>query len=153
QAIGETFYLAATLGVASRQELLGLVSTWQAPLRDVQIHGFALLMILGVSQRIFHYFYGLPAANPRTSMLALVCINAAIIGEATGLVLMSRLSHAWAALWYGSVLVLAGAITYLFYDWHIYSKVEEPDRSLKFLRTAYVWLFISLALLVLYPAY
>src|SRR5262249_10033969 len=65
QAVGETLYLAATLGVSNRQELLSLVSTWQAPLRDVQIHGFAMLMILGVSQRIFHYFYGLPAANPR----------------------------------------------------------------------------------------
>ena len=61
QAVYETVYLAATLP-GNRQELLGLVATWQGPLREIQIHGFALLMILGVSQRLFHHFYGFPRA-------------------------------------------------------------------------------------------
>src|SRR5262245_41317804 len=50
QAVYESVYLAATLAATDPQQLLGLVATWQAPLRDIQIHGFALLMILGVSQ-------------------------------------------------------------------------------------------------------
>src|SRR5262249_40366434 len=37
--------------------------------------------------------------------------------------------------------------------WHIFSPAREPDRSLKFLRTAYAWLFLSLGMLVLLPAY
>src|SRR5262249_12252965 len=94
-----------------------------------------------------------PAANPRKSVVGLVYINAAIIGEASGLILMNRLGHAWAALWYGSVLVLGASIAYLGYGWRIYAVVEGPGRCLKFLCTAYLWLFISLALLVLYPAY
>src|SRR5262249_25351701 len=53
QAVYESVYLAATLR-ATGQGLIDLVATWQAPLRDLQIHGFALLMILGVSQRLFH---------------------------------------------------------------------------------------------------
>jgi hypothetical protein len=153
QAVGETLYLAATLRTASSQELLGLVATWQAALRDVQIHGFAMLMILGVSQRIFHHFYGLPEPDPRKSLLALFFLNAAILGEALGLILMRLAGHAWAGLWYLSVLILGGTVVYLVKGWHIYSRPEESDRSLKFLRTAYAWLFFSLALLVLYPVY
>lgn len=153
QAVYEAVYLAATLSATSKDELLGLVAIWQAPLRDIQIHGFALLMILGVSQRLFHHFYGLPAPDPRTSTRALVCLNLAIPGEVLGLVLMRTAGHAWAALWYASVLLLAGTIVVLLWNWRIFSVPVERDRSLKFLRAAYVWLLISLGMLVLLPAY
>ncbi|HQU44470.1 MAG TPA: hypothetical protein PK867_16740, partial [Pirellulales bacterium] len=56
QAPYESVYLSVT-AAARGERLVSLVSTWQAPLRDVQIHGFAMLMIFGVSQRIFHHFY------------------------------------------------------------------------------------------------
>jgi hypothetical protein len=152
QSVYETAYLAATLA-ATGADLVSLVATWQAPLRDLQIHGFAMLMILGVSQRAFHHFYGLPAPDPRVSRAALVVINATVAGEALGLVLM-RLHHpAWAALWYGSVLVLALAVAVLVAGWRIFTAAAESDRTLKFLRTAYVWLFVSLGMLVLLPAY
>jgi hypothetical protein len=153
QAVYESVYLAATLSAANRDELLGLVKTWQGPLREIQIHGFALLMILGVSQRLFHHFYGLPAPNARRSKLALVGLNVAVAGEAAGLILMSPAGPAWAALWYASVLLLAGAVLWLLCDWRIFSATREADRSLKFLRAAYVWLGVSLAMQVLLPIY
>jgi hypothetical protein len=153
QAVYEGVYLAATVAAADRAELLGLVSTWQGPLREIQIHGFALLMILGVSQRLFHHFYGLPAPSPRVSAWALVCLNAAVVGEVAGLVLRGTAGRGWAALWYGSVLLLAASVVWLVRGWRLFSKPGETDRSLKFLRAAYVWLFISLAMLVLLPAY
>lgn len=153
QAGYEAVYLAATLACTSRDELVSLVATWQAPLRDIQIHGFALLMILGVSQRFFHNFYGFPAPNRRVSRMALVALNLAVIGEAGGLILMRTAGHAWAALWFTSVLLLTTAAAWLVGGWRLWSSPEEFDRSLKFLRAAYVWLFISLAMLVLIPAY
>src|SRR5262245_39551112 len=152
QSVYETAYLAATLA-ATGADLVSLVATWQAPLRDLQIHGFAMLMILGVSQRAFHHFYGLPAPDPRVSRAALVALNAAVAGEALGLVLMRLHHHAWAALWYGSVLGLALAVAVLVAGWRIFAAAPGPGRTLKFLRTAYVWLFVSLAMLVLLPAY
>jgi hypothetical protein len=153
QAVGEAAYLAATLAVTNREELLALVATWQAPLRDLQIHGFALLMILGVSQRLLHHIYGLPAPSPRLSLVGLICLNAAVAGEAAGLVLMHLAGHAWATLWYASVLVLAGTVVLLVRNWRLFSRTETPDRSLKFLRAAYAWLLLSLGMLVLLPAY
>jgi hypothetical protein len=152
QAVYETVYLAATLP-AEGSDLVRLVATWQAPLRDVQIHGFALLMILGVSQRLFHHFYGLPRPRERVALVALPLLNAAVVGEALGLVLMRLSGHAWATLWYASVLLLAGTAIVLVCGWRLFSPPEEADRSLKFLRAAYAWLFVSLAMLVLLPAY
>jgi hypothetical protein len=153
QAIYETVYLAATLAAADREQLIGLVATYQGALRDVQIHGFALLMILGVSQRIFHNFYGVPAPHRTLSLIGLVCLNLAIIGEVKGLVLMRLAGRHWAALWYLSALLLAGTVLVLTADWRIFARAPESDRSLKFLRAAYAWLLLSLAMLVLLPLY
>jgi hypothetical protein len=151
QAIYETIYFAATLEASGREELIGLVATWQGALRDMQIHGFALLMILGVSQRIFHHFYGLPAPNQRLSLTALIFLNGAILGEVLGLILHSGGGFIWIGGWYASVLVLTGTIAVLVWNWHIFGAAEDPDRTLKFLRAAYSWLLVSLAMLVLQP--
>lgn len=153
QAVAEAVYLAATLAVAGREELLSLVSTWQGAIREAQIHGFALLMILGVSQRLLHHFYGLPAPNRRLSLAALVCLNLAVVGEITGLVMMRGIGRGWAGLWYGSAVLLSAAVVALLWNWRIFTRPGEPDRSLKFIRAAYVWLLISLGMLVLLPAY
>lgn len=153
QAVYGTVYFAALTAAPSRDALLGLVATWQAPLRDIQIHGFILLMILGVSHRIFHPFYGLPAPRPRVSGWALAGINLGVAGEATGFVLMRNGGHAWAALWYAAVLLLAGSVFTLVASWKLHRPSTYPDRSLKFLRTAYAWLLLSLAMLALLPLY
>ncbi len=153
QAVYETFYFAATAGAENRDALLTLVATWQPALRDIQVHGFALLMILGVSHRIFPYFYGMKPVNPRRSLVALVLLNLAVAGEVSGLILMRLQGHAWAGLWYSAVLLLAGTTLWLVGGWHIYGRAIDADRSLKFMRTAYVWLFISLAMAVALPVY
>jgi hypothetical protein len=153
QAVYEMAYLSATAFAGSREQLLDLVATWQGALREIQIHGFALLMILGVSQRLFHHFYDLPEPHRRISLWALIALNAAVLGEVTGLILMRTAAHGWGALWYGSVLLLAGSAGLLVRDWHIFAPTAESDRSLKFLRAAYLWLFVSLAMLVLLPVY
>jgi hypothetical protein len=153
QAVYEAIYLAATFGAADRAGLIALVATWQGALREMQIHGFAGLMILGVSQRAFHPFFGLPEPSKRLSRVVLVLWNAAVVAQVLGLILMRTAGHAWAGLWYLGVLVLAGCAVALVRDWRIFSPTAEPDRSLKFLRAAYVWLLVSLGMAVLLPAY
>ncbi len=151
QAVYETVYLAATFA-AGPEGLLPLVARWQGALREMQIHGFALLIILGVSQRLFAHFYGFPAPSRRLSLVALACLNAAVLGEVVGLILL-RQGAGWVVVWYASVLLLAGTVVALVRDWHIFRAAPESDRSLKFLRAAYVWLFVSLGMLALMPAY
>lgn len=152
QAVYEAVYLSVTL-TATGDDLVGLVATWQGPLRDVQIHGFVLLMILGVSQRIFHHFYGLPKPNPRLSRSGLDLLNMAVVCEVAGGILMRTAGREWAGLKYLGALMLAGVVAALVANWRIFAKAEDPDRSLKFLRAAYGWLLVSLAMLVLLPAY
>jgi hypothetical protein len=152
QAVYESVYLTATLAV-SGDALTRLVGTWQAPLRDIQIHGFALLMVLGVSQRVFHHFYSLRLPSSRLSLALLPVLNLAVAGEAAGLMLMRLANPVWATLWYASVVVLTIAAAALVADWRLWGHAEDVDRSLKFLRVAYVWLFVSLAMLVLMPPY
>jgi len=153
QAVYDALYLAATLAASDRESLLKIVAQWQGSLREIQIHGFALLMILGVSQRMFHHFYGLPAPSARLSRWMLPVLNLAIVGEVLSLILMRSQGHAWSALWYGSLVVLAAAVVTLVLNWRIFAAPRESDRSLKFMRAAYAWLFVSLAMLLLLPAY
>ncbi|HWG45924.1 MAG TPA: NnrS family protein [Gemmataceae bacterium] len=153
QAVYETVYLSATLATADRKELVNLVAMWQGALRDIQIHGFALLMILGVSQRLFPNFYGLRTPRRRVSLLALLGVNAAVVGEAVSLIFMRNSVGLWAGVWYASVLVLVGSVIALLVDWRIFGASTNADRSLKFLRAAYVWLLVSLGMLVLLPLY
>jgi hypothetical protein len=153
QAVAEAVYLAATLSAASRGELLALVSSWQGAIRDAQIHGFALLMILGVSQRLLHHLYGFPSPSHRLSLAALFGLNLAVMGEIAGQVLMRGPDRAQAGVWYASVLLLTGTVAALLWNWRIFGRAAESDRSLKFLRAAYAWLPIALGMLVLLPAY
>jgi hypothetical protein len=153
QAVAEAVYLAATLAAANREELLALVGTYQGAIRAMQIHGFALLMILGVSQRVLHHFYGFPAPSRRLSLAALVCLDLAVTGEIAGLVLMREGGRAWAGLWYASALLLSGSVAALLWNWRVFGRAAEADRSLKFLRAAYAWLLFSLGMTVLLPAY
>jgi hypothetical protein len=152
QAIWEAVYLAATLR-AQGPALLELVATWQGAMRDVQIHGFALLMILGVSQRIFHHFYDLPSPSKRMAIPGLVVLNGAVLGEVLGLVLMRSPGPIWRGVWYLSVFAMTATVATLTWNWRIFGPAPGADRSLKFLRAAYCWLIISLAMLLAYPVY
>jgi hypothetical protein len=152
QAVYEALYLAATFRAAPA-ELVPLVATWQGALRDLQIHGFATLMILGVSQRLVLNGYGFRSPSRRLALSALIGLNLAVVGEACGLILMRLDSRAWAALWYASVMLFAGCALSLVWSWKLHGGASGTDRSLKFIRAAYVWLFISLAMLVALPLY
>jgi hypothetical protein len=152
QAIYETVYVAATFR-ALPGELVPLVAAWQGSLRDLQIHGFAALMILGVSQRLVINTYGFRAPSRRLGLAALLGLNLGVVGEASGLVLMRLDGRAWAALWYGSVLLFAGSALALVRSWRLHRRPRESDRSLKFIRAAYAWLFVSLGMLLALPAY
>lgn len=152
QAVSEAVYFAATLAVGPGQ-LVPLVAAWQGALRDVQIHGFATLMVLGVSQRMLPHALGFSAPGRRLSLCCLVGLNLVVIGEVAGLILMRLHSHAWAALWYASVLLLTGCVIALVRGFRVFGRVEGADRSRKFVRAAYAWLLVSLGMLVALPAY
>ena len=153
QAAFEAIYLQALLAATSRDEVLRLVATWQGAMRESQIHGFAMLMILGVSQRILHHFYGLPTPNRTRSRIALVVLNLAVAAEITSLILMRESGRGWAGVWYLATLLMTVTVCVLIWDWKVFGRPPESDRSLKFIRAAYVWLLVSLGMALFMPAY
>jgi hypothetical protein len=150
----DLWHTHTTMTAPTRDRLLWFVSTYQAPLRDMQVHGLAVFMILGVSLQLLPALYGVRIASAKRNWIALAMLTVAVAGEClifvayrwTGLhVLAAFLMIPW--------LMIAIAIAMIVWPWKLWRPFQRPDRSAKFIRTAYLWLAVSLTMLLLLPAY
>jgi hypothetical protein len=155
QALWDAALLWITATAPDEKTLLVRVASYQAPLRDLQIHGFATLMILGVSQRYLPAMYGFKAPSERLSKALLFPLLFAVLGEVVFFVLMRRTEHRalFGILLYGCMLLFGGIVTALAVNWRIFKPCADPDRSTKFLQTAYGWLLLSVAMMAAMPLY
>jgi heme/copper-type cytochrome/quinol oxidase subunit 4 len=154
QAVYEAGLLYALTAAANRTELLSLIATWQAPLRDIQIHGFAMLIILGVGLRMFPALFGFHAPGRKLSSYALVGLLLAIVCEVIGFLMMRSTDvKAWTGLWYGAVVLLAVTTIALTLRWNLFAKPQEHDRSTKYIKAAGSWLHVSMIMLAAVPIY
>jgi hypothetical protein len=154
QAALDLWHTYTTMTAASAQELVWYVSTYQAPLRDLQIHGLALFMILGVSIRMLPALFDLPPVPRRRAWWSLGILTAAVIGEvALFIVYRQSGNHAIAALLMIPWLMLAIGCAMVAWSWRLWRRFAVPDRSGKFVRAAYAWLAISFVMLLLLPVY
>lgn len=157
QTVYSGWHIARIMTAPSREAMLAQIATFQAPLRDLQIHGMALLMILGVGIRMFPIIFGLPETPRRRGWLALGLLLVAI-GLEVGLLLAYRLTGRQAAAYALLVpwLLLPLGAGLIVGPWRLWRPLPEPgrsDRSGKFLRAAFAWLFVSFAMLGLLPVY
>jgi len=146
------YYLSNT--APDTQVLLRRIATFWGPYRDVQLLGFAVLMILGVSQRFIPAAYGFREPSARTSTIGFYLFN---ISLATGIVsyiafYTTRLPIFRMGMAFSAVALLATLILFAL-NVRIFEHAGDHDRSLKFLRAAYVWAIISALMLVLFPMY
>jgi NnrS protein len=150
----DVWHTYTTMTAADRKQLLWYVSTYQAPLRDLQIHGLALFMILGVSMRMLPAIFGLPPVPAHRGWWALGVLTAAVAGEAMLFVAYRWTgSHAIAGLLLVLWLMLAVGCAMVAWPWRLWRPLPAPNRSGKFVRAAYAWLAVSMAMLLLLPAY
>lgn len=148
-------HLARTVGAADRGALLAEIATWQLPLRDLQIHGLALSMILGVSLRVLPGLFGTPIADERRARRLFWPLQLAILAEAAlfPLAMATKRPPLFIGFWIATVVfavvaALAAANLRVFAR----PRVELPRVSpLAFVRAAHVWLAVSLAMLVAGP--
>ncbi len=154
QALFGVMHLWLTLSAESAERLTFWVATLQAPLRDMQIHGFAMLMVLGVGIRLFPGVFGLPKVSERRAWAVLAVLNLAIAAEA-GLFIAYRFTenHALAAGLLVPWLMLLGGVVALLWPWRLWRPMPEPDRSAKFVRAAFGWLVVSMVMLAALPLY
>jgi hypothetical protein len=143
-----------TMTAPDLNALIWSIATYQAPLRDLQIHGLALFMILGVSLRMLPAIYGLSRIPEQRAWWSLGLLTAAVMGEAA-IFLVYR--------WTGNHLIAAGlvltrimmlsAVLMIILHWRLWRPMPEHDRTGKFVRVAYIWLPTSLVMLLLMPVY
>jgi hypothetical protein len=98
--------------------------------------------------------FGLPGIPCRRSWWALGLLTAAVALESVLFISYRVLhNHALAALLMVPWLMLPIAVWLVSGPWTLWRQVPEPDRTTKFIRTAYLWLAASLAMLLFLPVY
>ncbi|HLK31957.1 MAG TPA: NnrS family protein [Terriglobales bacterium] len=154
QAIVSDVFFFAKATAATQSELIKRIALIDGPLRDIQVLGFAALVIAGVSQRFVPRVYGL--APPKRDRLSLVfaLMNLSLVLDifsyvavlttrnwhfAIGLELAYLMMPLWAAL-------LARQLG-------VFGRPGNPDRSFKFIRAAYIWLLLATAMMPFFPLY
>lgn len=147
-----TWHTLAVLAAPSDEALFWQLRTWQSALRDVQIHGLAMFMILGVSIRLLPGMFGLPKANEKHAWVAFALLVAAVLLECA-LLIVSQLTEnfAIAAGLLVPWLLLPIGVSLIIWPWTLWKPVRFPDRSAKFVRAAYAWLFVSFGILLYLP--
>jgi len=157
QTLFSGWHIAMLMSAPTREALLEQIATYQAPLRDVQIHGMAMLMIFGVGLRMFPALFGFAEVRPRRAWWAYGLLATAVVLE-VGLFLAYRATETrafagamltpWLMLPTGAWLLIGR-----WKPWQPAGNLGEADRSRKFVRAAFVWLFVSFGLLLAMPGY
>jgi len=153
-SVMSVWHTYTTMTAPTRDALLWYVGTYQAPLRDMQIHGLALFMILGVSLRMLPPLFGLPHVPAPRAWLALGVLMAAVVGEIVIFIWYRWTgSYALAALLFAAWTMLAAGVAMIAAPWRLWRPLPESDRSGKFVRAAWGWLAVSLLMLLAFPLY
>lgn len=153
QGLLDVWHTYMTMTAATPEALIWQVATYQAPLRDLQIHGLALFMVLGVSMRLLPGLFGMAEVPARAGWIALSLLSLAVVGESAIFIAYRQTgNHALAALLLLPWLALAIGCGMVAWGW-IRQRPDSADRSVKFIRMAYAWLAISLLMLLLMPIY
>ena len=154
QAVFSTWHTWNTMTAPTRELMLSLLATWQAPLRDVQLRGMALLMLLGVSMWLLPAMFGQRPVSRRRGWAALLVLLSALAVSVTAFVGW-RLTGARSGtgLLYLSWIAMIVGVCLVALPWRLWRPMPVADRSGKFIRAAYGWLAVSLLMLLALPVY
>jgi hypothetical protein len=154
QAIVSDLFFFAKATAATQGELIRRIALIDGPLRDIQVLGFAALVIAGVSQRFVPRVYAL--APPKRDRLNLIfaLMNLSLVLDIFSYVAVLN-THNW---YYGIGLELAYLMmpvwaALLAGQLGVFGKPGNSDRSFKFIRAAYLWLMVATAMMPLFPLY
>ena len=154
QSVLSPFFFFAKATAVTQDQLVMRIATIDGPLRDIQVVGFAALVIAGVSQRFLPSVYGLPRPRRDRSSLIFMIINFSLVLDVISYVLLltthqlifaAALLLAWLQMPVWAVLLVRHL--------RIFSAPAQPDRSFKFVRAAYAWLLVATFMMPLFPLY
>ena len=154
QAIFSDVFFFAKATAASQEQLVHRIALLDAPLRDVQLFGFAALIIAGVSQRFVPVVYGLRRPSQDRQKLIFALMNASLILDVMSYIALLSSGNVYlaAGLEISYLLMVVWAIL-LVRQLRVFSTPARSDRSWKFIRAAYAWLLVSLAMMPFFMVY
>lgn len=147
-------FFFAKAGAHSEHDLIMRIALIDGPMRDIQLLGFAALIIAGVSQRFVPHVYGLakPARDRQTLIFWLI----------NGSLILNMISYVSLLTTHNLYFAVSLELAYLLMPvWAVllarqlgvFKKPAQPDRTFKFVRAAYVWLIIACAMMPFFPLY
>ncbi|MGE5724916.1 MAG: NnrS family protein [Acidobacteriota bacterium] len=154
QAIVSDIFFFAKATAATQSELIRRIALIDGPLRDIQVLGFAAMVIAGVSQRFVPRVYAL--AVPRRDRLNLIfaLMNVSLVLDIVSYVaVVSRQDWYYAIGLELAYLMMPLWAVLLALQLGVFGRPGNRDRSFKFIEAAYVWLIVATAMMPLFPLY
>ncbi len=146
-------FFAKVLAPTQEQSVMR-IALIDGPLREVQLLGFAALIIAGVSQRFVPLVYGLkPPAKDRLKVIFCLINGSLVLNVASYVLLLTTFKPAYVLALEISYLLMPVWVILLAKQIGIFQTPQRPDRTFKFIRAAYVWLLISAFMLPFFPVY
>ncbi len=154
QALLSDFFFFAKATAVGQQQLIHRIALIDGPLRDIQLLGFAALIIAGVSQRFVPAVYGLKRPAKDRNRLIFALMNVALVLNVVSYVAVLTTGNlAWAIGLELAYLLMPLWAVLLAIQLGVFGKPTQPDRSFKFIRSAYVWLIIANAMMPFFLVY
>ncbi|MBZ5722768.1 MAG: NnrS family protein [Acidobacteriia bacterium] len=150
----EAVFFFAKATAHSEHGLIMRIALIDGPLRDIQLLGFAALIIAGVSQRFVPHVYGLAKPAHDYQTLVFWLINGSLLLNIASYVLLLTTHR----LYFAIALELAYLLMPLWAvllakQIGVFRKPLQPDRTFKFIRAAFVWLTIACGMMPFFPLY
>lgn len=153
QGIASAVYFHLVAVAADREYFLWLIATFQPPLRDLQVHGFAMFMVLGVGAALLPAWFGARRLPRRGGMIAAVALTVAVLAQVSGFLLLRTVGPQWAGLWGMAALTILAAAGWMVLRAGLLRPFPVATRAGKFIRVAHGWFLLSLVMLVLLPVW
>ncbi len=154
QTLLNSFFIFAKATAVGRDELIHRIALIDGPLRDIQLLGFAALIIAGVSQRFVPLVYGLQKPKKDRSSLIFFLMNGALLLNIISYVAVLTTGNlAWGLGLELAYLLMPVWAVLLAIQIGVFRKPTQPDRTFKFVRAAYVWLIVANAMMPFFLVY
>src|SRR5579883_2104565 len=152
--IGEVVFFFAKATAHSQQVLIRRIALIDGPLRDIQLLGFAALIIAGVSQRFVPVVYGLGQPKHDRQKLIFWLMNGSLVLDvASYLALLTTGNRFFGFTLELSYLLMLLWVVLLVIQLRVFTRTTQPDRSWKFIRAAYIWLLVAIVMMPLLLPY
>jgi len=150
----EAVFFFAKATAHSEPSLIMRIALIDGPLRDIQLLGFAALIIAGVSQRFVPQVYGLDKpAHDRQALIFWLMNGSLVLNMASYILLLTtgrlyfaiglELAYLLMPVWAALLALQIG----------VFRTPTQPDRTFKFIRAAYVWLLIACGMMPFFVPY